>query len=171
MKFGKNLKINRNFIKEKNLFFKGLKKDYSVNINKQSELINELQVYSENKKLDKKYLIELRNKFKLILNVPFKRNKENWNSFNEIYNKCFEKIDSSKSEESLKEKEILDNQKKLKDDLLKDFSIEKIDLIIEEWKKLGNIKSLKQTNELLSGLEKKLKELELNDVDEKSVRN
>ena len=55
--------INRNFIKEKNLFFKGLKKDYSVNINKQSELINELQVYSENKKLDKKYLIELRNKF------------------------------------------------------------------------------------------------------------
>ena len=72
-----------NFIKEKNLFFKGLKKDYSVNINKQSELINELQVYSENKKLDKKYLIELRNKFKLILNVPFKRNKENWNSFNE----------------------------------------------------------------------------------------
>jgi len=161
--------INRNFIKEKNLFFKGLKKDYSVNINKQSELINELQVYSENKKLDKKYLIELRNKFKLILNVPFKRNKENWNSFNEIYNKCFEKIDSSKSEESLKEKEILDNQKKLKDDLLKDFSFEKIDLIIEEWKKLGNIKSLKQTNELLSGLEKKLKELELNDVDDKML--
>ena len=50
--------------------------------------------------------------------------------------------------------------------MLKDFSIEKMDLIIEEWKKLGNIKSLKQTNELLSGLEK-LKELELNDVDEK----
>ena len=64
--------------------------------------------------------------------IIFKRNKENWNSFNEIYNKCFEKIDSSKSEESLKEKEILDNQKKLKDDLLKDFSIEKMDLIIEE---------------------------------------
>ena len=53
--------------------------------------------------------------------------------------------------------------------MLKDFSIEKMDLIIEEWKKLGNIKSLKQTNELLSGLEKKLKELELNDVDEKML--
>ena len=144
--------INRNFIKEKNLFFKGLKKDYSVNINKQSELINELQVYSENKKLDKKYLIELRNKFKLIINVPFKRNKENWNKFNVLCNQLFGKIDSKRSEIKKEKIEVLNKKR----ELLKNLNLKNMDSKIEEWKSLEYTGSIKEEKEFLTVIKKEL---------------
>ena len=69
--------INRDFSKEKNLFFKNLKKDYSKNINKQLEILKELEEYVKSNEIDKKKILDFRDSFKKIKNVPFKRNKEN----------------------------------------------------------------------------------------------
>lgn len=163
--------LNRRFINEKNLFFKTLKKDYTLNINKQIKIINELNSYSETKEfLDKKILIEIRNKFKSINNVPFKKNQKNWNSFNNLYQKCLEKIDSSKSNENKLKKEITIKQKKLIDELFVDFKLEKLNIIIEKWIKIGDSNSQTESIRLIKNLEQKLKELSINDT-EKIVLN
>ncbi len=159
--------LNRKFIKEKNLFFKNLKKNYSTNIEKQKKLINKLEIYlKQNEKIDKKIIIEIRNEFKNIKDVPFKKNKESWFVFNEIYNKCFNKINNTKSKETELEKDISLKQKKLKEELLLDFNIEKIDSIIDKWLDLGQIKSLKETNELIIGIKEKMRTLKVDDIED-----
>ena len=163
--------LNRKFIYEKNLFFKTLKKDYTLNINKQIKIINELNSYSKTKEpLDKKILIEIRNKFKSINNVPFKKNQKNWNSFNNLYQKCLEKINSSKSNENKLKTEISIKQKKLIDELFVDFNLEKLNIIIEKWIKIGDSNSQTESIRLIKNLEQKLKELNVNDT-EKIVLN
>ena len=163
--------LNRKFINEKNLFFKTLKKDYTLNINKQIKIINELNSYSETKELlDKKILIEIRNKFKSINNVPFKKNQNNWNSFNNLYQKCLEKIDSSKSNENKLNNEITIKQKKLIDELFVDFKMEELNIIIEKLIKIGDSNSQIQSIRLIKNLEQKLKELNISDA-EKIVLN
>lgn len=158
--------LNRKFINEKNLFFKTLKKDYTLNINKQIKIINELNSYSETKELlDKKILIEIRNKFKSINNVPFKKNQKNWNSFNNLYQKCLEKIDSSKSNENKLKNEITIKQKKLIDELFVNFKLEKLNIIIEKWIKIGDSNSQTESIRLIKNLEQKLKELNINDTE------
>jgi hypothetical protein len=159
--------LNRKFIKEKNLFFKNLKKNYSTNIEKQKKLINKLEIYlKQNEKIDKKIIIEIRNEFKNINDVPFKKNTESWLVFNEIYNKCFNKINNTKSKETELEKDISLKQKKLKEELLLDFNIEKIDSIIDKWVDLGQIKSLKETNELIIGIKEKMRTLKVDDIED-----
>ncbi|MBL6591067.1 MAG: DUF349 domain-containing protein [Flavobacteriaceae bacterium] len=158
--------LNRKFINEKNLFFKTLKKDYTLNINKQIKIINELNSYSETKELlDKKILIEIRNKFKSINNVPFKKNQKNWNSFNNLYQKCLEKIDSSKSNQNKLKNEITTKQKKLIDELFVNFKLEKLNIIIEKWIKIGDSNSQTESIRLIKNLEQKLKELNINDTE------
>ena len=163
--------LNRNFIKEKNLFFRTLKKDYTLNINKQIKIINELNSYSKTKEpLDKKILIEIRNKFKSINNVPFKKNQMNWNTFNNLYQKSFEKIDSSKSNEKKLKNEITIKQKKLIDELFVDFKLENLNTTIEKWVKIGDSNSQTESIRLIKNLEQKLKELSVKDA-EKIVLN
>ena len=66
--------INKEFIKEKNLFFKNLKKTYSENIKKQITIIEECKKLSESEKIK---ISELQDLKRLeIKNVPFKRNKD-----------------------------------------------------------------------------------------------
>ena len=163
--------LNRNFIKEKNLFFRTLKKDYTLNINKQIKIINELNSYNKTKEpLDKKILIEIRNKFKSINNVPFKKNQMNWNTFNNLYQKSFEKIDSSKSNEKKLKNEITIKQKKLIDELFVDFKLENLNTTIEKWVKIGDSNSQTESIRLIKNLEQKLKELSVKDA-EKIVLN
>lgn len=163
--------LNRNFIKEKNLFFRTLKKDYTLNINKQIKIINELNSYSKTKEpLDKKILIEIRNKFKSINNVPFKKNQMNWNTFNNLYQKSFEKIDSSKSNEKKLKNEITIKQKNLVDELFVDFKLENLNTTIEKWVKIGDSNSQTESIRLIKNLEQKLKELSVKDA-EKIVLN
>ncbi|MDC3179200.1 DUF349 domain-containing protein [Flavobacteriales bacterium] len=158
--------LNRKFIKEKNLYFKKLKKNYSFNIEKQLEIINKLKSYiNENDKINKKIITEIRNDFKTIKDVPFKKNKENWLIFNEIYNSCINKVNSSKFKDLEIQKDILKKQRELKEELLLNFDVEKIDSTLDKWLNLGKTKSIKETNELIAGIEEKIKSIGLKNRD------
>jgi hypothetical protein len=148
---------NKEFINKKNLFFKNLKKTYSDNIKKQINLIEEIKKLKDSKKINISVLQKLKSKFKNIKNVPFKRNKENWNLFLDIYNSCFNQIDELKNEKSQKDKEILDKKNNLIEDLKNDFSLEKINTITEEWAKIDNKNSLKELTGLISLVTQQLK--------------
>ena len=158
--------LNRKFIKEKNLYFKKLKKNYSFNIEKQLKIINKLKSYiNENDKINKKIITEIRNDFKTVKDVPFKKNKENWLIFNEIYNSCINKVKSSKFKDLEIQKDIIKKQKELKEELLLNFDVEKIDSTLDKWLNLGKTKSIKETNELIAGIEEKIKSIGLKNRD------
>ena len=158
--------LNRKFIKEKNLYFKKLKKNYSFNIEKQLKIINKLKSYiNENDKINKKIITEIRNDFKTIKDVPFKKNKENWLIFNEIYNSCINKVNSSKFKDLEIQRDIIKKQKELKEELLLNFDVEKIDSTLDKWLNLGKTKSIKETNELIAGIEEKIKSIGLKNRD------
>ena len=158
--------LNRKFIKEKNLYFKKLKKNYSFNIEKQLEIINKLKSYiNENDKINKKIITEIRNDFKTVKDVPFKKNKENWLIFNEIYNSCINKVNSSKFKDLEIQRDIIKKQKELKEELLINFDVEKIDSTLDKWLNLGKTKSIKETNELIAGIEEKIKSIGLKNRD------
>ena len=158
--------LNRKFIKEKNLYFKKLKKNYTFNIEKQLKIIDKLKSYIEkNEKINKKIIIEIRNDFKTIKDVPFKKNKENWLIFNKLYNNCVNNINSSKLKDSEIQKDITKKQKELKEELLLNFDVEKIDYTIDKWINLGKTKSQKQTNELIAGIEENIKDIGLKNRD------
>jgi len=158
--------LNRKFIKEKNLYFKNLKKNYSFNIEKQLKIINKLKSYiDENDKINKKIINEIRNDFKIIKDVPYKKNKENWLIFNEIYNSCINKVNSSKFKDLEIQRDIIKKQKELKEELLLNFDVEKIDSTLDKWLNLGKTKSIKETNELIAGIEEKIKSIGLKNRD------
>ena len=158
--------LNRKFIKEKNLYFKKLKKNYSFNIEKQLKIINKLKSYiNENDKINKKIITEIRNDFKTVKDVPFKKNKENWLIFNEIYNSCINKVNSSKFKDLEIQRDIIKKQKELKEELLLNFDVEKIDSTVDKWVNLGKTKSIKETNELIAGIEEKIKSIGLKNRD------
>ena len=158
--------LNRKFIKEKNLYFKKLKKNYSFNIEKQLKIINKLKSYiNENDKINKKIITEIRNDFKTVKDVPFKKNKENWLIFNEIYNSCINKVNSSKFKDLEIQRDIIKKQKELKEELLLNFDVEKIDSTLDKWLNLGKTKSIKETNELIAGIEEKIKSIGLKNKD------
>ena len=158
--------LNRKFIKEKNLYFKKLKKNYSFNIEKQLKIINKLKSYiNENDKINKKIITEIRNDFKTIKDVPFKKNKENWLIFNEIYNSCINKVNSSKFKDLEIQRDIIKKQKELKEELLLNFDVEKIDSTLDKWLNLGKTKTIKETNELIAGIEEKIKSIGLKNRD------
>ena len=149
--------VNKEFINKKNLFFKNLKKTYSDNIKKQINLIEEIKKLKDSKKINISDLQNLKSKFKNIKNVPFKRNKENWNLFLDVYNSCFNQIDELKNEKSQKDKEILDKKNNLIEDLKNDFSLEKINTITDEWAKIDNKNSSKELTGLISLVTQQLK--------------
>ena len=149
--------VNKEFINKKNLFFKNLKKTYSDNIKKQINLIEEIKKLKDSKKINISDLQNLKSKFKNIKNVPFKRNKENWNLFLDVYNSCFNQVDELKNEKSQKDKEILDKKNNLIEDLKNDFSLEKINIITEEWAKIDNKNSSKELTGLISLVTQQLK--------------
>ena len=158
--------LNRKFIKEKNLYFKKLKKNYSFNIEKQLKIINKLKSYiNENDKINKKIITEIRNDFKTVKDVPFKKNKENWLIFNELYNSCINKVNSSKFKDLEIQRDIIKKQKELKEELLLNFDVEKIDSTLDKWLSLGKTKSIKETNELIAGIEEKIKSIGLKNRD------
>ena len=154
--------INKKFIKEKNLFFKNLKKTYSDNIKKQLNLIDECRKLNELKKIKISDLQDLKNRFKEIKNVPYKKNKENWDFFLDEYNRCFIKISKLKNEKSEKGKKFLNQKNKLTEDLKNNFSIENISNTIVEWAKIDKKNSLHDLSGLINLIKMESKNLRLN---------
>ena len=155
--------INLDFIKQKNLFFKNLKKTYSENIKLQLDLIQQCKILKEKEKINISDLQNLKNDFKKIKNVPFKRNKENWNNFLNEYNQCFSKIDKVNAEKNKVEKEKINVKKNLVEQLKNNFSVEKIIQVTQEWKKIGKTSKSNELSSLISIVEKESKKIGLSD--------
>ena len=155
--------INLDFIKQKNLFFKNLKKTYSENIKLQLELIQQCKSLKEKEKINISDLQNLKNDFKKIKNVPFKRNKENWNNFLNEYNQCFSKIDKVIDEKNKLGKENTNLRKNLVQELKDNFSIEKINQVTKQWEKIGKTSNSKELGSLISIVEKESKKIGLSE--------
>ena len=155
--------INLDFIKQKNLFFKNLKKTYSENIKLQLELIQQCKILKGKGKINISDLQNLKNDFKKIKNVPFKRNKENWNNFLNEYNQCFSKIDKINDKKNKIEKEKTNVKKNLVQDLKNNFSIEKISQVTQEWEKIGKTSKSNELSSLISIVKKESKKIGLSD--------
>ena len=155
--------INLDFIKQKNLFFKNLKKTYSENIKLQLDLIQQCKILKEKEKINISDLQNLKNDFKKIKNVPFKRNKENWNNFLNEYNQCFSKIDKVNAEKNKVEKEKINVKKNLVEQLKNNFSVEKIIQVTQEWEKIGKTSKSNELSSLISIVEKESKKIGLSD--------
>ena len=155
--------INLDFIKQKNLFFKNLKKTYSENIKLQLDLIQQCKILKEKEKINISDLQNLKNDFKKIKNVPFKRNKENWNNFLNEYNQCFSKIDKVNEEKNKVEKEKINVKKNLVEQLKNNFSVEKIIQVTQEWEKIGKTSKSNELSSLISIVEKESKKIGLSD--------
>ena len=155
--------INLDFIKQKNLFFKNLKKTYSENIKLQLDLIQQCKILKEKEKINISDLQNLKNDFKKIKNVPFKRNKENWNNFLNEYNQCFSKIDKVNAEKNKVEKEKINVKKNLVEQLKNNFSVEKIIQVTQEWEKIGKTSKSNELSSLISLVKKESKKIGLSD--------
>ena len=155
--------INLDFIKQKNLFFKNLKKTYSENIKLQLDLIQQCKILKEKEKINISDLQNLKNDFKKIKNVPFKRNKENWNNFLNEYNQCFSKIDKVNAEKNKVEKEKINVKKNLVEQLKNDFSVEKISQVTQQWEKIGKTSKSNELSSLISIVKKESKKIGLSD--------
>ena len=155
--------INMDFIKQKNLFFKNLKKTYSENIKLQLDLIQQCKILKEKEKINISDLQNLKNDFKKIKNVPFKRNRENWNNFLNEYNQCFSKIDKVNEEKNKVEKEKINVKKNLVEQLKNDFSVEKISQVTQQWEKIGKTSKSNELSSLISIVKKESKKIGLSD--------
>ena len=155
--------LNLDFIKQKNLFFKNLKKTYSENIKLQLELIQQCKILKEKEKINISDLQNLKNDFKKIKNVPFKRNRENWNNFLNEYNQCFSKIDKVNEEKNKVEKEKINVKKNLVEQLKNDFSVEKISQVTQQWEKIGKTSKSNELSSLISIVKKESKKIGLSD--------
>ena len=155
--------LNLDFIKQKNLFFKNLKKTYSENIKLQLDLIQQCKILKEKEKINISDLQNLKNDFKKIKNVPFKRNRENWNNFLNEYNQCFSKIDKVNEEKNKVEKEKINVKKNLVEQLKNDFSVEKISQVTQQWEKIGKTSKSNELSSLISIVEKESKKIGLSD--------
>ncbi len=153
-------KTNKKFLIEKNSFFKNLKKEYSNNINRQNELIENLKdLQKEDKVLTNKDLQALKKKFNNVENVPYKKNKNNRKVFFDLLNYFYEKIDDNLSEKRKNEKKNYERIDKIIFDIKENLTKQNID---DEIKKLSDVDvsiPIKQLNELSDFLSKKFKDV------------
>jgi len=153
-------KINKNFLQEKNSFFKNLKKEYSNNISKQIELIDNLKKIHKKDKLPKHAdLQELKKNFISVENVPYKKNKENRKVFFDLLTDCYEKIGHNISNKKMIEKKNSEKLEGIINEIKQNFSKQDIE---DEIQKLSDIDvsiPIKQLNELSVFLSKKFKDV------------
>ena len=153
-------KINKKLLIEKNSFFKTLKKEYSENINRQNELIENLKdLQNKDEVLTNKDLQELKKKFNTIENVPYRKNKNNRTVFFDLLNYFYEKVGDNLSKKRETEKKNFERINKVINEIKENLSKQNID---DEIKKLSDVDvsiPIKQLNELSDFLSKKFKDV------------
>lgn len=169
----------RSFNRNKNAFYKGLKKDQFDNLQKKLDLI---KIAEDNKDSDDFETVtplmkKIQNDWKKIGHVPRKDSDKIWKQFKTACNHYFDKVHEQHKEENKGLFEAFDKKQKLFDSLKtieltgkpkKD--IEAIKAIISEWKTIGNVpynkhyiegKFNKALDELFNKLEMDKSELEM----------
>ena len=152
--------INKKFLQEKNLFFKNLKRDYSNNIGKQVELIDNLKkIYKKDKIPTHADLQEIKKSFINIGNVPFKKNKENRKVFFDLLSDCYEKIGDNISNKKMIEEKNSEKLKGIINEIKQNFSKQDIEDEIQKLSEIDVSIPIKQLNELSVFLSKKFKDV------------
>jgi hypothetical protein len=163
--------IVRTFYSEKNSFFKRLKKIYSENIEKQKNLINQVNNIHKEENLEnfRSQVISIQKQWTLIKPVPYKANEKNWKLFKSTCDEYFQKL-IHKKDNHLKEKNKSNEKQKVIIENLNDFSGNEEDLVIvaKEFLSFKNISTENETK-FYKKIKKILKDLGLNskDIDDK----
>ena len=163
--------IVRTFYSEKNSFFKRLKKIYSENLEKQKNLINQVDKIHKEENLEnfRSEVISIQKHWKLIKPVPYKTNEKNWKLFKSTCDEYFQKLIHKKDNHS-KEKNESNKKQKVIIENLNDFSGNEKDLVIvaKEFLSFKNISTENET-EFYKKIKKILKDLGLNskNIDDK----
>lgn len=160
----------RKFNRNKNSFYKGLKKDQQDNLDKKMELIKLAESLKNSDEWEKTTPImkKIQSDWKNIGHVPRKYSDKIWNEFKAACNHYFDRLHAKKNEHFKDEMEAFE-QKKAYLDNLKEFQLsgdkekdlEQVKAIIADWKAIGRIPHSKKSiegkfNKILDALFKKL---------------
>jgi hypothetical protein len=169
----------RTFNRQKNAFYKGLKKDQFANLQKKLELIKiaEDNKDSEDMEVTTALMKKIQSDWKKIGHVPRKDSDKIWNQFKAACNHYFDRLHANRNaetKESLnafnKKLELLDVLKALKLPKDKEKGVEIIKEHINQWNSIGRVpndkryiegKFSKALDELLSNLKMEKDELEM----------
>ena len=139
----------RQFSRKRNAFYKSLKKEYSENLKKRMELVQQVEELqqSEDFSVSTPQVIALQKKWKKMGPVSRKQNDKAWNLFRKACNDYFELLDRRKNRMSEEEQNAYDQKDKLlqKIESEEHFDRSSIDQWIEEWIKLGTVGKKKNT--------------------------
>ena len=138
----------RQFNRNKNAYYKGLKKEQYDNLEKKRELI---QIAEDNKdsedfKATSALMKKVQADWKKVGHVPRKDSDKVWKQFKAACNHYFDRLHKSNNEENTEEAKAFEQKKEILDGLKSfDFSGEKkkdlpkIKAAIEEWKNIGKV--------------------------------
>ena len=169
----------RTFNKQKNSFYKSLKKEQYKNLQKKLELIKIAEDNKDNEDIPTTMALmkKIQSDWKKIGHVPRKDSDKIWKQFKTACNHFFDKLHASRDvankveiEAYNKKNELLGTMKELELSGDKDKDLETIKDIISNWKEIGHVpnnkryiegKFNKELDELFSKLKMKKDEVEL----------
>ncbi|HSJ11951.1 MAG TPA: DUF349 domain-containing protein, partial [Gillisia sp.] len=138
----------RQFNRNKNSYYKGLKKEQYENLEKKRELIRIAEENKDNEdfKATTPVMKKIQLDWKKVGHVPRKDSDKVWKQFKAACNHYFERLHKSTSEENTEEQEAFDKKKEILDNLKtveftgdKKSDLPKIKAAIEEWKNIGKV--------------------------------
>jgi hypothetical protein len=169
----------RTFNRQKNTFYKGLKKDQFTNLQKKLELIKiaEDNKDSEDIEVTTALMKKIQNDWKKIGHVPRKDSDKIWNQFKAACNHFFDRLHANKNAESQmsleafnKKQELLETIKSFKLTNDKEKDLESIKDFTNQWNAIGRVpndkryiesKYSKALDDLFSNLDVDKDELEM----------
>ena len=139
----------RNFNKQKNEFYKNIKKVQQDNLTKKKELINKANELKDSEDFERvtPMMIQIQEDWKKIGHVPRKNSDEIWKEFKATCNYYFDRFHAVKNKEMGEEMENFNKKKDYLDNTLKSFEmsgdhqadLEAIKKHIAHWKTLGRV--------------------------------
>lgn len=138
----------RQFNRNKNAYYKGLKKEQYDNLEKKKELIKiaDDNKDSEDFKATTALMKKIQADWKKIGHVPRKDSDKVWKQFKAACNHYFDRLHTSNNEENAEENKAFDQKKEILDGLKsyefsgdKKTDLSKIKAAIEDWKNIGKV--------------------------------
>jgi len=138
----------RQFNRNKNAYYKGLKKEQYDNLEKKKELIKiaDDNKESEDFKATTALMKKIQADWKKVGHVPRKDSDKVWKQFKAACNHYFDRLHTSNNEENAEENKAFDQKKEILDGLKsyefsgdKKTDLSKIKAAIEDWKNIGKV--------------------------------
>ncbi|MEZ2416019.1 DUF349 domain-containing protein [Muriicola sp. E247] len=160
----------RAFNRKKNVFYKNLKKDQQVNLEKKRELVKMAVSLKDSEEWDTvtPQMKKIQQEWKQIGHVPRKYSDKLWKEFKSACNHYFDKMHASKNKASGQETENLEKKKACLDKLQafspgksREEDLATIKALIGEWRTIGRVPFNKKSingkfNKIVDGVLKKL---------------